>query len=189
MAATPRPMSSPEPAAAAAGASATKMPAPIIEPSPIVTASARPRRRCSAGSSGVLTEGDTRPRRPLRTPTHAPTRSRPTATMTGQQDRADRHQRDRPQTAQHHRRLALADVVATAGLGRLREVGEVSGTALDLEAELVVHVDVDGEVEREQPGGDQREAEHAEVEGAVVVVMQQSLPGHVVQTPTSTRLC
>jgi len=36
---------------------------------------------------------------------------------------------------------------------------------------------------------DQREAEHAEVEGAVVVVMQQSLPGHVVQTPTSTRLC
>ena len=48
-------MSRPEPAAAAAGASATKMPAPTIDPSPIVTASKVPSRRCSAGPSGVLT--------------------------------------------------------------------------------------------------------------------------------------
>src|SRR6185312_5429590 len=40
--------SSPDPAAPAAGASAAKTPAPIIEPSPITTASAKPSRRCSS---------------------------------------------------------------------------------------------------------------------------------------------
>src|SRR3954462_9247750 len=49
MAATARPTSSPEPAACAAGANAAKTPAPIIDPSPISTASPRPRRRASAG--------------------------------------------------------------------------------------------------------------------------------------------
>src|SRR5680860_1807615 len=37
-----------EPADLAAGASATKMPAPIIEPSPRTTESPKPRRRCNA---------------------------------------------------------------------------------------------------------------------------------------------
>src|ERR1700687_4018135 len=52
-AAMARPMSRPEPAAAAAGPNATKIPAPIIEPSPIVTASAVLSRRRSEGPSGA----------------------------------------------------------------------------------------------------------------------------------------
>ncbi len=43
------PISSPVPATAAAGAKAENTPAPIIDPRPMKTASASPRRRTSAG--------------------------------------------------------------------------------------------------------------------------------------------
>src|SRR5687767_8014322 len=46
-AAMARPMSSPDPAASAAGPTAANTPAPIIEPRPMTTASPRPRRRAS----------------------------------------------------------------------------------------------------------------------------------------------
>ena len=77
---------------------------------------------------------------------------------TGEQDRADRHHRDRPEPAHDQCPLALADVVAAGGGGRLRQVGAESGAAFDLEAELVVRVDEDREVQREQPDDDQGDA-------------------------------
>ncbi|BCW35149.1 hypothetical protein StoSoilA2_12050 [Arthrobacter sp. StoSoilA2] len=48
-AATTRPISNPDPAAAAAGVKAAKTPAPIIEPKPMRDASKVPRRRAKAG--------------------------------------------------------------------------------------------------------------------------------------------
>ena len=86
-------MSRPEPAAAAAGASATKIPAPIIEPSPIVTASAVPSRRCSTGPSGLFTgrilgqapfsspNSDSRPQTVAAMKTRTARRIEPIATM------------------------------------------------------------------------------------------------------------
>jgi len=50
-AASARPSSRPDPAAPAAGASAAKIPAPIIDPSPITTASKTPRCRLSSPPS------------------------------------------------------------------------------------------------------------------------------------------
>src|SRR5262245_29465113 len=49
MAAIPRPMSNAAPAACAAGAKTENTPAPIIEPRPMTTASARLNRRASVG--------------------------------------------------------------------------------------------------------------------------------------------
>ncbi|GAA1224191.1 hypothetical protein GCM10009608_70670 [Pseudonocardia alaniniphila] len=54
-AAITNPTSSPPPAAAAAGANTENTPAPIIEPSPITTASDVPRRRTKAGSPVIAT--------------------------------------------------------------------------------------------------------------------------------------
>src|SRR5665647_410897 len=53
-AAISRPISRPAPPAAAAGANAAKIPAPIIEPSPMTTASKRPSLRSRAGLVGVI---------------------------------------------------------------------------------------------------------------------------------------
>src|SRR6478735_4157518 len=62
-AARARPMSRPEPAALAAGPKAAKTPAPIIEPRPMKTASARPSLRTSPGelTSSTLAPGRERP--------------------------------------------------------------------------------------------------------------------------------
>src|SRR6478735_1133357 len=62
-AARARPMSRPEPAAPAAGPKAAKTPAPIIEPRPMKTASARPSLRTSPGelTSSTLAPGRERP--------------------------------------------------------------------------------------------------------------------------------
>ena len=51
IAAMTSPMSKPAPAANAAGANAAKIPAPTIEPTPIATASVRPRRRPMVGEA------------------------------------------------------------------------------------------------------------------------------------------
>ncbi|SKS05986.1 Uncharacterised protein [Mycobacteroides abscessus subsp. abscessus] len=53
-AATHRPMSKAEPADRAAGARAAKIPAPIIEPNPIMTASKVPNSRRSAPGGWLL---------------------------------------------------------------------------------------------------------------------------------------
>src|SRR5262245_13659280 len=115
-------MSRPDPAAAAAGPSATKMPAPIIEPSPIVTASKVPSRRCNAGPAGVVT--------PAMLFHDCADRSgglvfseHRFATPEGSRDehhacehyRPHDHHRDRPDPAQHECRAALVDVVGACG--------------------------------------------------------------------------
>ena len=65
-AATARPMSSPDPAAAAAGPMAANTPAPIIDPSPMMTASPRPSRRASRLGTSTLAARHRRRRRSRR---------------------------------------------------------------------------------------------------------------------------
>src|SRR5690242_9109952 len=108
-------MRRPEPAAAAAGPSATKMPAPTIEPRPITTASKVPSRRCSAGPCGVLTPANaTSGNRVFAERRFATPNSGRHGNHTDGDDRPDHHQRDGPQPAGQQRTLALIDVVVVA---------------------------------------------------------------------------
>src|SRR5689334_19342301 len=108
-------MRRPEPAAAAAGANATKIPAPTIEPRPMTTASKVPSRRCSAGPCGVLTPANaTSGDRVFAERRFATPNSGRHSNHTDDHDRPDDHQRNGPQPAAQKRTLALIDVVVMA---------------------------------------------------------------------------
>jgi len=95
-------------------------------------------------------------------------------------NRTDRHEWNRPQPAQYERGLALVNVVVLARRGRgLAQIGGESRPALDLEAPLVIGVQEDWKVERQEPDSDQGDTTDSDVKRAMVVVVQ-SVPrsGH-----------
>src|SRR5262245_33400952 len=176
-------MSRPEPAAAAAGASATKMPAPTMEPSPMTTASKVPSLRCSAGPSGVSTARDATsgdgvfPECRFTTPNGGRHCNR-----NDEHNRPDHHQRNGPNPARQKRSLALVDVGVLAGGGRLAQIGRVSRPTFDLEPVLVKGIEKDRKIQCQQSDGDEADTHDPDVERAMVIVMQQGPPVQVMQT-------
>jgi len=74
----------------------------------------------------------------------------------------------------------LIDVVVLR-CGGLAQIGEVSRPTLDLKSILVERVEEDRKIQRQQSDDDEEESDEADVERAMVVVMQRS-PVQVMQT-------